>query len=399
MSLLFCDSFSTYTDLSTRYSAYNGWFYPGPAAGRFDSMGLVLSPLNNIACVTYNLGNRTTMTMGFAINIPQSSVNGFLCGFQDNGVIQVNINCVGTSLVPAYFQAQRGGSTGNGTNIGSPSANVMTLSAWHYIELQATISPTAGTVILKLDGNVVLNLTGMNTQNTANAWCNQAYVAGNTGINFDDLYVADTLGTVNNSFLGEIKVVGSLPVANGSLMNFTSAAASWTASLAMTFGQTIIDSNSNVQRVSATTGDAKTGATAPAWATALNATTADNHVTWTNLGASGAYKMVNESNHDDDSSYIFDGTPGDQARFTFAAATGAAVKGVQLYGRARKDDVGPRAFRFVCKSGSTIADNGADLTLSTTYQNWITLFENDPNANAAWTPPTLNAAEFGIKTV
>lgn len=397
--LLWCDSFSTYTDLTTRYNGdANGWWIPNsPTAARFDTAGMLLSPFNNTKLNTFNLGNKTTMTLGAALYIPLASGNsvniGMLLGFWDGATVQTNISMTGSFTVPGSFQAQR-----NGTNIGSPSAAVFTFNAWHYIELQVTFNGTTGAVTLKLDGNTVLSLTGVNTIATANAYANAAFIGGNVGIWWDDFYVADTTGSVNNSFLGEIKVSGSLPTGNGTQMDYSSNVNTWTANAVMTKDLTISD-GTNLQRVSAVTSDAKTGATAPTWNSTLNGTTTDNHVTWTNIGTLAAYKLVNGATSDDDSSYVADGIANDQARFTFASATGSAVKGVMLFARVRKDDMGVRAFRFVAKSASSQADNGTDLTVSTTWQNWSTIFENDPATGGAWTPPALNAAEFGIKTV
>lgn len=49
-------------------------------------------------------------------------------------------------------------------------------------------------------------------------------------------------------------------------------------------GSLIVDSTGRLQEVTAVTGDAKSGASQPVWATTVGATTADNHVTWTNRG-------------------------------------------------------------------------------------------------------------------
>jgi hypothetical protein len=49
-------------------------------------------------------------------------------------------------------------------------------------------------------------------------------------------------------------------------------------------GDLINDPNHNLQKVTAVTGDSSSGTVQPTWATALNATTTDNNVTWTNVG-------------------------------------------------------------------------------------------------------------------
>jgi len=55
----------------------------------------------------------------------------------------------------------------------------------------------------------------------------------------------------------------------------------WIAATVETIGNLIVDSNGNIQRVTALASDDKTGSSAPTWATTLSATTVDNHVTWT----------------------------------------------------------------------------------------------------------------------
>ncbi len=62
------------------------------------------------------------------------------------------------------------------------------------------------------------------------------------------------------------------------------ATAAWAAAKKYTVGARILDSNNNVEQATAVTLDSLSGATQPTWATTVGATTADNHVTWTNKG-------------------------------------------------------------------------------------------------------------------
>ena len=66
--------------------------------------------------------------------------------------------------------------------------------------------------------------------------------------------------------------------------------AAWVLSTAYALGAMCIDSNNNVQVVSAVTGTGTSGATAPTWATAVGAATMDNaganQITWRNAGPS-----------------------------------------------------------------------------------------------------------------
>lgn len=59
----------------------------------------------------------------------------------------------------------------------------------------------------------------------------------------------------------------------------------WAANTVMSVGATIIDTNSNIQKVTAISSDFKTGGSAPSWSFVKGNTTTDNHVTWTNQGS------------------------------------------------------------------------------------------------------------------
>ncbi len=64
---------------------------------------------------------------------------------------------------------------------------------------------------------------------------------------------------------------------------------------------------------------------------------------------------------------------------------------------ARKDDAAVRQIAPVIRQAGS--DNvGATVTLSSTYQFFQQIYNQDPTA-ADWTPTTFNADEFGIKEI
>lgn len=392
--LLFCDSFATTTDLSVKYQYQSGASVVS-AAGRFDSAGIQLGQ-----AWTKTFTNRATIVAGCAFYVVAGSgtSTGSILVFGDAlSSPQVNLYVTVASGGVATFQAQR-----NGTNLGSAASATVPFSTWHYIEMQATIDPSAGAVSVWLDGVQIINLTGQNTRATSNSYVNtvalESIIATFGNCYADDFYVIDTTGSYNNARLGDIKVAGSVPTGNGTLQNYALNAASWVASTATAIGTTILDSNSNLQRCTANTSDTKTGASAPTWATGTGTATTDNHVTWTCLGAESAYLLVSENPEDGDSSYLSDSTVNDQSRYTFPSISGASVKAVMVYLCARKDDSATRSLRAVAKSGSTVGDNGSDFAMSSSYQNFAGLFETDPNTSAPWSVSAVNSAEFGVKT-
>jgi hypothetical protein len=60
---------------------------------------------------------------------------------------------------------------------------------------------------------------------------------------------------------------------------------SWAANTSFILGALILDSNGNVQQVSATAGAGLSGSSQPSWATSYGATTTDGNLTWKNYGA------------------------------------------------------------------------------------------------------------------
>src|SRR5271156_52376 len=74
----------------------------------------------------------------------------------------------------------------------------------------------------------------------------------------------------------------------GYLISLASALPGWQANTAYLVGAYILDSNGNVQQVTAIAGTGTTGGTVPAWATGTGVTTIDNpgadQITWTNQG-------------------------------------------------------------------------------------------------------------------
>jgi hypothetical protein len=202
-------------------------------------------------------------------------------------------------------------------------------------------------------------------------------------------------------------VQGSTPISNGTQNNFSQNGAGWIASTTVGLGTTIVDSNGNLQRVTAATGSnnilgtTKSGS-APVWSTTLNGTTTDNNVTWTLIQkpALSDYNFVNEvlnSSPNLGTSYMSDSNVNDQERFLMSPVTGTTIFGVAVNTRCQKDETGTRSYRSVVDSGGTIVDNGSDHALTQNYATVQDLYVTDPNTGLAWTTGGIGAAEFGVK--
>ena len=408
--LLFSESFDLYSNLSQKWDAveyvtYGFTTYPQitPAAARNGPNGLqIVSQGGNHTGLQKNFSSRATYYVGFAFNALGWGGSAPLVGLWDGSTNQCEIwlNMTGN------FQFFR---NSGATALGHESTYALSFGCWHYIEVLMTINSTSGVCQLRVDGNLVLQLAGQNTQASGNASASGVIIGpwefATAAVTFDmyidDLVIYDNAGSYNNSFIGDVRVTAQVPSGNGSTNNYSQNAASWAASTVEAVGNGIVDSNGNLQRILSVTSDAKTGSTTPSWATTLGATTLDNHVTWILVEKSplSNYAFVNEVPPDDNDTYLSDATVNDEDLYTFPSIAGDSVAAVMVNLRACKDDSSVRSIRALAKSGSTTADSGTDLPLSQNiYADYQGAFEVDPNTGLPWAISGVNAAQFGIKT-
>lgn len=123
----------------------------------------------------------------------------------------------------------------------------------------------------------------------------------------------------------------------------------------------------------------------------------DNTQAFTRSTGSTNYNLVNEQASDGDTSYVQDGTSGDQDLYEYAtfATDPATITAVMLNSMLMNPNPGTINFQNVCKSTSTSL--GTSTITPSAYSIKQTSFPTDPNTGSAWTPNNLAAAQFGIK--
>lgn len=468
--IVFCDGFDHYQaplmkwDSKNTAGNYSGAVQILPTSGRNGS-GAIDFPARGGGgfggsgsggnLIQKNFGNQTTMFCGFALWVDLSSTvqDTLVLAWQDGGTSQVSLFVTNSGVL--YFY--------NGSTILGSSPFSITSRSWNFVEVLVTINTSTGICTLNVNGVNWLSLTGKNTAPSGVAQMSSIRI-GSYCLNglsahsmFDDFYLANTSAPLG-SFLGDVGVRGLMPTGDGTTQNFLMNASTWAATTIMGIARRILDSNNNIQQISAVTSDAKTGGSPPTWNVSLGGTTTDNHVTWTNLGSPTHFLEVNQNppagvawrrgniaytvgqlawddnnnliicttagttNANDgptwnntlggttsDSSvvwtnvglgedtYISSSTIGDIDRYTFPSLTGSAVKAVCMTMRARKDDVSTRSIRGATKSGVVLGDSGADLVVLSNYQYLQGFLTTDPNTGVAWTMTGVNSAEFGVK--
>lgn len=219
MALKWVDGFESYSNLINylqyRYSTFTGpsaSFQPGRAIG--NSLRF-----NGTTFITPTFGNNITWTVGFAfmnVNLAASNTWMPLVEIRDTTTSQITLSFNPSTRL---FRVQRGSTVlGTGTF-------AITTGYWYYIEIQATIDPTSGSVTSKVNTVSDVTFSG-NTQVTANTYANNIAFDGPAGIGIggayeiDDVYINDSTGGSNTSFLGDMKVEAVTPIAGGTNTNW-----------------------------------------------------------------------------------------------------------------------------------------------------------------------------------
>lgn len=280
-----------------------------------------------------NLG--TEVFVGFAFN-PSSALtkNGILVMHNQTPalVFQLNFNAAGTLTVsiPA--------------GVGTTTATVP-VGEWSYIEVRYKMADSGGVIELKKNGVVILRFDG-DTLSVAGSTSIQRVGIQHNGTSanqndmWDDIYICDTAGSVNNNYLGNTRIRCIRPSGNGNSSQLVGS-----------------DGNST-----------------------------DN------------YLLVDEQSTND-ADYVESTADGDKDTYAFEdVATLGNIAGVQLTARAAALNGGdPKDFNGVARlSGGTESERLIDLD-TVLRQQW-TIFEEKPGTGA-WTDADVDGAEFGLKQV
>jgi hypothetical protein len=217
---------------------------------------------------------------------------------------------------------------------------------WVFVEIQATVDPLVGSMVVRYNGVVVASATGLNTSMDGTTVVDGVLlgVVDQTGSGFaglfDDLYISDSSGALPfSAFLGPARVFTRVPNANGSLNQFTPLAA-------------------------------------PNW------------------------QEVADVSLDGDISYNYDINVGDTDLFASYAlpSTVTTVYAMAVSYAARRDDAGTRTMTSTVVSNA-VAAIGNTVPLSASYRYLIDYYTTDPATGSAWTVAAANMAQFGYTLV
>jgi hypothetical protein len=302
----------------------------------------------NYTVLQKTLPSLPTRYCGFAFNVNVYETLPIV-EFFDNATSQVQLTTSGIG----QFQIYSGS-----TLVATTSPYFYRTDAWYYLEFGITIG-SLGYYILRVGEQVILSGTA-GTQQSTNSSTNviqftiQNSLFGRAQV-IDDLYVLNALGSKNNTFLGEQKIITSDLNSDYSIQFSRNSGIS-------NYGQLLTEDGDTTYTSSNVVGNKDLFGIVPL------TITNNNHGQW------------------------------------YWGNDIVCTKAVIV---ARKDDVGYRNIGITVDSGSTesifpfsVSSAGFSvyfIPLLTTYESSSVIMENDPNTNAVWTEAGVNAIKLGYQ--
>lgn len=268
-------------------------------------------------------------------SLPSSNSVGYILSFLNNTTYQLGFRVSSLGELVVY----RASGASAGTELGRTATNVIHENAWHFLKIYMVISDTVGEVIIRIDNNVELTLSGQDTKNHASLSTVDQVIygtlaAGGSAVNqtgqWDDCYISD----------GDILPEGTLFCSNP-------------------------------------TGDAVAGFTRSTGATNYG-TVDEDPVSTADYNESAVIGTADLFDMED------------------LASTPKTIMAVILTAVARKTDAGDRALGLRVKSGATTSE-GPDNWLGTSSLHYDRILYTDPNTGVAWTAAAVNALQAGYK--
>lgn len=337
MSLLFIDGFDHYAtaDILKKWSDHSGATIAA-SSGRRGGGAMNISFYGYYATKTLPSSHQT-LIVGFSINAPVINTGSQkLLTISDGGALHLMVTVETGGALKVWRD-----NSAYGNLLGTTAGSLLVAGITKYVEIKVKIDDSTGTVDIHFDGVSVLALTGVDTRSGGNATANSVSIYGLNSFSncyFDDFYIANTAGSVNNDFLGDCRIDTIYPTSDGNYSQFTPSTGSSHYAL--------------VDETTPNTSDYNDGAA---------------------VNDRDSYGMGNLS-----------------------AIPSQTIYGVQVNAALEKDDAGARSATTFVRSSSTNGD-GAGVALSTSQVYVSQMFETNPNGSIAWTETTVNAIEAGVK--
>jgi hypothetical protein len=331
MAMVFCDSFDTTNQFpGGKWSSGAAGFAGSPVRTGSQSMTAFEPGFANLPRV--NFSNRTTLIAGFAW-YPQGSlaaVNMFLMYNAVAGSSPCELLPGGDGSIALH-------NSGNFVTQSAPG--VLSVNSWNYVECKATMT-ASGSCIVRVNGEVVIDYTGPLQSPGAITGADGVMLTGSSAVSvyYDDFYLFDNTGGVNDDFAGAVRIYAIYPDADETPLDFAPLA----------------DLN---------------------------------------------YQEVNQFPPPGDDAYVFGASSGDvdQYHYTVTGPTGSySILAVQHSLSCKLDAAGSHTVASQVNSHTGGTPNvGSDAPVEGTYNYVITPYDTNPNTSAAFEPTDFATTFFG----
>jgi hypothetical protein len=342
MALLWIDGFEGYGEtldgvpaptgvLDRKYASTQAAGTMLTKAGRYGGFAIYFGGNNN-QLFTPAITTHDTMISG--VNWYCNHVrNTSIISFYDGNAIGMEIRKQDNVSELQLFRA--------GVLVATTSGLGISVSTWYNVQMKVKCHDTLGEYEVKVDGVTVLSATGVDTKGSGGHDYHDICVLrafASRAPSFDDWYVCDGSGSINNDFLGVCKVVRIDPDGDDT--------ANWTTS-----------------------------------------TPSANH-----------YENVSGTVTDDDTSYLEETSANTTDLFDYEDLSGYDnILGIQVCTDCKETDATSYTIKTPIESGGNQYDDSAQLIGSPNYRTRVRIEGTDPDTGSLWTESGLNAAKFGVK--
>lgn len=330
---------SNSTQASRRYAFVSGG--GSTVAGR--TGGLALTSNVGPIRVSPSFGLKSTLVIGFGLRVVGNVTDTLTQGFHfEKGLVeQIHLHF---RTETTFFEVD----IYRGSTLIASTTEQFSYGNWHFFEFKVAIDPSSGSYELRHNEQTVLSGSGVNTANegTAGADIWALRWPTNHGDNFqwDDIYINDTSGSVNNDFNGDTFIRGALPNADGT------------------------------------------------------------HLDWVTSAGSAHWSLVDDpgTSSPSDTIYVQSDVVGDKDSYHFQDLTGitGTVQAVMLEVQAAMATAGSRTIQpFFRDSGGSEA-NGANMVVSSVnFAGFVEIFETNPVSASAWSISDLDDGQWGMEVI
>lgn len=307
---------------------------------RFGSKALSLPAFGNSNQGSYSKtmnGTETELMLGAAIKVISSPdfVDTCLMHLVDDSnttFTTLEVNSLGLIAIKV-----------SGIQLGI-SSKPINFNTWNFIELRMRSSTTVGQAELRVNNEVLLNLSAQNTKRFGGNYKvfgvgAPRQVRSQIEIEVDDFYVLNATGPANSALLGDVRIDTLRPTGAGSNTGFTATPAT--------------DNWDRVNEIDTDLND-----------------------------------FVSSTAVAQQDTYAYSDLP---------ALNTPTIFGVQIVSVAAKSDAGAASIKNLVKSGANIYSGSAEV-LSVDAMTYLTMYNQNPNGSVAWTEAAVNSAEFGVES-